>query len=216
MSFTLNAILSLLIGVPALLAVARYRKTDPRFYPFFLLLVAGFLNELVSLVVVLRGRSNAVNYNLYSLAESVLLLWQFARWQVFRKRQVYLFLQALLFVLWLWESFVFSNLWTFNSYHLIAYAFVVVLLSITALNRTVFEFATPLLRNAVFLVCVGLVIFNTYTILIEVFWLYGLNGDTPFRVMVLSILPFVNLFCNVLFTLAVLWAPINYHFMLRS
>lgn len=216
MTFTLNAVLSLLIGIPAIFACVRYRKTDPSFRPFLLLLVAGFVNEVVSLSLVLRGHYNIVNYNLYSLAESLLLLWQFARWEVFRDKRIYLLLQVVLFALWCCESFVFGTLSIVHSYHSIAYSFAVTLLSITVLNRTMFESTLPLFRNPVFLVCLGLAIFNTYTVLLETFWLYGLNGLTRFRVLVLSVKTFVNLFANVVFTLAVLWSPINYRYLLRS
>lgn len=216
MNFTLNAALSLLIGVPAILACVRFRKTAPSFRPFLLLVIAGFVNELVSLFLILRGHENIVNYNVYALVESVLLLWQFARWEVFRSRRMYLAFQAAFFLLWCWESFVFSDLTLVNSYHLIAYSFAVTLLSITVLNRTMFETSFPLFRNPVFLVCFGLAIFCTYSVMLELFWLYGLNGYTRFRVLVLSVQTYVNLFANLVFTLAVLWSPINYRCLLRS
>ncbi|MEI9912223.1 MAG: hypothetical protein WDO71_22775 [Bacteroidota bacterium] len=80
MSFSLNALFTLSIGIGAIISWVRYKKTDPAFVPFMWLLTTGLLNEIISISIMKAGYSNALNYNLYTLAESLLITWQFRRW----------------------------------------------------------------------------------------------------------------------------------------
>lgn len=216
MSFTLNAVLSLFIGAPVLVGWLRFRKIDPVFLPFLLALSAGLVSEIASIVLILQKITNAPVFNLYSLLESIFLLWQFRRWQVIPSRVVYYLLQALLAAVWFWDSFLYGNPMQFNSAHLIVYASVVTVLSLDMMNRVIYRYPGVLLKNTAFLLCTGLLVFHVYTILVELSWLYGASEDTSFRIRLLSLLSYVNLFCNLLFTLALLWAPTHYRYLMRS
>lgn len=211
MSFQLTALLSFLICVPILAGWRRYRKTGPTYLPFLLLLTAGLLNEVTGYFLILKWRTNVVSYNLYSLLETALILWQFYRWEAIRPKPLYTSLQVGFALLWCVETLALGSITSFNSYQLIATDVAVVTLSIHVMTKEVFTNPGPLLRNARFLICAGLGAFHTYSFLLEIFWLQGLDKDDLFRGQVLSILPIVNLFANVLFTLAVLWIPIHYH-----
>lgn len=216
MPFEFHAFLSFLIGVPVLIGWMRYQKTGPGFLPFLLLLTAGLLNEIISYFLIRDYRTNVVSFNLYSLLETALILWQFYRWEAFRSRKQYLGLQVAMALAWCADCFFFGGIYSFNSYQLVATDAVVIALSIHVSTREVFTRPGPLLRNASFLICAGLGIFHTYSILVELFWLQGLDEDRFFRGHVLSILPFVNLFANLFFTLAALWAPIHYRYFRSS
>lgn len=60
MSFTLNAIFSLSIGLSVLIGWIRFYKTDPAFFPFLLLVSVGFANEVISIVLALYKHSNTL------------------------------------------------------------------------------------------------------------------------------------------------------------
>jgi hypothetical protein len=216
MLYTVNAILSLWLVVPAVIGWIRYKKTGPAYLPFLVLLSLGFINEVVSLVAVLVYKTNIVNYNLYSLAEGALLLWQFYRWKAFSLRWLYWGLQAGLMLLWLWESFVLHHLSAVNSFHLIACATMVVVLSVDLLNRLIYFEPFGLYRNARYLICLALIIFFTYSIISETFWLYGWNDNPEFRVYVLTIRPLINLIANLIFTLAVVCIPLSSQYIMQS
>ena len=216
MIYTVNAILSLWLGVPAVIGWCRYKKTGPAYLPFLVLLSLGFVNEVVSLVTVRVYKTNMVNYNLFSLAEGALLLWQFYRWKVFGRRWLYLGLQAGLLLLWLWEGFVLHNLSVATSFHLIAYATVVVVLSIELLNRLIYFEPFGLYRNARYLISLGLIIFFVYSVISETFWLYGLDDKPGLRLYVLTIRLVVNFFANLIFTVAVICIPLSSQYIMQS
>ena len=180
-----------------------------------MLLLLGLLNELASIVVILARQFNAFNYNLYVLAEGLLILWQFYRWQAFRSRRFYHLLQAGLTGLWCWESFIYGSLFQFHSWYLIGYCSLTVLLGIGLLNRIVYMEPFGLYKNARYLICMGWMIFCLYSIIVEVFWLHGLSRTAEFRIYVLSILPLVDLVSNLLFTLAVLCIPYSYRYIMQ-
>jgi len=214
MIFTLHALLSLVIALPAIIGWSRFRKTAPAFHPFLVLLTAGFFNELISIAVISTKRPNAFNYNVYALAESLLILWQFYQWKAFDK-YIYRLLQLGLTGLWCWEHFIYSSLFQFDAWHLLSYCTVTVLLGINLVSRIVYTEPFRLYKNARYLICVGWIVFFTYSVIVEVFWLYGLGAGTEFRVYVLSILPYINLLCNLIFTLAVLCIPYSYRYIMQ-
>ena len=83
MSYELNAIISLTIGIGPIIGWVRFHKIDPAFLPFLLLLTIGFLNEVVSIILMKYGYTNIINFNSFKIIESVLLLWQFKNWKLF-------------------------------------------------------------------------------------------------------------------------------------
>lgn len=217
MSYELNAILSLASGVGALIGWTRFNKTDPAFLPFILLLTAGFITEIISIAVMQAGYSNAIFYNLFSLTEAILITWQFRLWGLFHfKRRTYLYFKCTIAAGWLTETILRQDITAFNSYFIIVYSCYVVFMAINGLNKVLFRGASVLYNNPTFLICIGLVVYFTYTILVEIFWFYGLNRSTSFRLNILEIFTYVNLFSNTLFATATLWIPMKRQYILQS
>jgi hypothetical protein len=215
MSFELNAVFSLSIVVSVVIGWARFTKTDPAFFPFLLYLSLGFINELTGIIVVYRGYTNIISYNVFGLIESILLTWQFLRWGLFgHNKWLYYFLQAGFVVLWSAESFLLS-VQTFNSYFIIAHSFLIVMMSITTINMVVLKESTSLLKQPVFLLCLALILFFTYAILVESFWIVGLSNQKTFRLKIYEILSYINLLSNLLFAFAFLWVPMRLQYILR-
>jgi len=84
------------------------------------------------------------------------------------------------------------------------YSFCVVLLGIRVINDLLFT-ERDLLKNPTFLICIGIIIFFTYQIIEEMFWLYGLKESAIFRQNIQSILMIINLLSNLIYALAILW-----------
>ncbi len=216
MSFMLNALFSLSVGIGAVIGWVRFRRTDPAFLPFIILLSAGTVNEIISICLALNGHSNWVNDNLYSLAEAWLLTWQFYRWRLFGDRQwLCRMVQVFFTLIWLIEIADSSPAHLFNSYYRIIHAFLILLMSISMINQLVFKVSVSLLTDPVFLICMGLSLFFTYSILVETFWLYGLNQSTGFRLRVYSIISYINLLTNLVFALATLWIPLKRRYIMQ-
>ncbi len=217
MSFSLNALFSLSIGIGAIISWVRYKKTDPAFVPFMWLLTTGLLNEIISISIMKAGYSNALNYNLYTLAESLLITWQFRRWGLFNPwRWLYYSLQTLYIAGWSLEWIMNPAHRVYNSYFIIVHSIIIVLMSINLINRLLFSVSRSLGRNPVFLICMGMAVYFTYAVLVEAFWVYGLNQSPSFRLGIYEILSYINLFTNLLFGFASLWMPLKPQYIMRS
>ena len=209
MSFLHVQILSFSIAIGAIIGLVRLKNTDQAFLPFILFLCSGFLNETISVIRIAYKYGSTINNNIYVLVSALLVLWLFKNWKVLgRWAQKGFYALALLFiVVWVWEVFIYSSIKYVASYFRIVYSFVIVLLSIQMINRLLLEDKTRLLRNPVFLICLSFVVFFTYKVLIEIFWLYGLNSSTNFGIQVFRIMIYVNLAVNLVYALAALWMP---------
>ncbi len=162
------------------------------------------------------GYSNIINYNIFSLAEALLITWQFKRWRLFERQQfLYYLLQAVFIITWCVENFLVRKFETFNSYFTIEHSIIIVLMSIEMFNRVIFKEPVRLWRNPVFLICIGMMMFFIYALLIEAFWIYGLNQTNDFRISVYEILTYINLLTNLLFALATIWIPMKQEYLLR-
>lgn len=215
MSFWMNTIFSLTIGTGALIGWFRFSKTDPAFLPFLLLLSLGFINEAISLILVLTHRSNILNFNFFSLIESFLMALQFLKWGLFEEsKKLYYTVQILFVAGWTAENFIHS-FYSFNSYFVIGHSFLLLMMSISMINVVVLKFSNPLFQQPIFLICIGLIIYFTYAILVEAFWIVGFNHQSAFRLKIYEIMSYINLFTNLLFGFAFLWIPMRPQYILR-
>lgn len=220
------------IGLAALIAIFKIRKAAPAYLPFFIFILVGFANEIVSFYTARYLGNNSVNNNIYVLIESLLLLWQFSRWRLFdNNRYLPQALGAAFVLFWVGEAFFFSSIVKVAAYFRVFYSFVIVLLSISMVNQLITTERGNLLKNAAFIICMAFIIYFTYKCLIEIFYIYGVIVSTgnpeynqiklenpqlyeklikenkSFRVKVFDIMRVINLFCNLVYVVALLWVP---------
>jgi hypothetical protein len=60
------------------------------------------------------------------------------------------------------------------------------------------------------------VVFFTYAATVESFWIYGISSSGNFASRVYYIMVVINLICNLVFALAMLWIPKRQRFILQS
>jgi hypothetical protein len=215
MDFLLNAVCSMSICIAAFIALWRFPEIHPAFRPFIYCTWLAVTNEIVSIILIRAIRNNAVNSNIYVILEAGLILWQFKKWGLFeRYKIIFPCLLGLMILAWATENFILYSIWQFSSWFHIFYSFVIVLLSISLLNRHIIREKTMLLRNSVCLICLAFIIYYTYKVLVETFWVYGLNESNTFQTRVYFILNYINLFSNLIYALAVLWMPTKQRFTL--
>jgi hypothetical protein len=213
MGFLLSAIWSMSIGIAAIIACWRFRTIHPVFRPFIYCTWLAFANEILSIIMVKTIHSNAVNSNIYVLLESFLIVWQFRKWGLFeRYKIIFRCLLVVLLLAWITENFIVSSIRHFSSWFRIFYSFIIVLLSISLLNRLILREKGRLLKNPIALICLTFIVYYTYKVLVETFWVYGLNESSTFRSKVYFILNYINLFSNLIYALAILWMPTKHRF----
>lgn len=213
--YSVVLICSYTVAIAATIGLIRFQKILRAYRPFVLITVAALLNEIISTLLIMSNQSNAVSTNILNLIEGCLWLFQIRIWGGFKRRK-WLFptLLASLVIIWTVENIVFQKIFVFSSIFAIASGAAFVLLAIDQVNQLIVEEKGNLLLNSRFLICVGIIIFYTYRIMVESFYLMDLPQSTHFLENVFAILIFVNVFVNLLFALAILWIPTKQKFSL--
>lgn len=210
-------LLSLCIAIPALFGAIKVSRIDPAFYPFLFCLWLGTVNEILGIVLINFNYYNTVNTNIYLLLESFLITWQFKKWHLLGSKNLlmYLIFSALI-LLWITENFIIGNITVFNSYFRIGYSTAIVFMSTGMMNKLIATERKSLAKNSIFIICTAYIIFYTFSILSEVFWVYGLGENKNFMNSVYNIAVVSNFLSIILFTFSIIWIPIKQRFTLPS
>ena len=215
--FKLILLCSYSIAIAAVFGLIRFRHIHRTYQPFIFITLAALTNEIVSTLLIMSDRSNAISTNILNLTECALWLLQIKKWGGFRHRKwEFPVLFSILATIWIAENIIMGKIIIFSSVFAIVSAFILVFLVINQVNRLIVEERTNLLRNSKFLICVGAILFYTYRIMVESFYVLKLDQSDNFLLNIFGILVFVNLFVNLLFALAILWIPTRQRFSLPS
>jgi len=191
--------------VPAVIALLRFRRIGMNYYPFIILLWIGACNEIITHYV--ATRNNAINSNIYTLLEGLLILTFFSRLKLFDNNPLfYRLLLVLMVVWWIIEAVLVNPAKVFLSHYIIGHSLVIALLSVQMISRLVGQHIKNLWKQPVFLICFCFVIYFTYAILVEIFWKYNLFSSS-FKANVQLIMSIINIITNLVFALAILWIP---------
>lgn len=208
MNYLVIEILSYSIVISAFIGLVKWKHIQERNYFFILFLWVGLLNELISTISIQLFKTNAVCSNIYIFISTLLLILQFKKWGLFSKyRFLYIFIIAITSSVWLWENFMYSSIFFFASISRIINGFFIVLMSIHFLNGLLNQEHETIAKNPIFLICISFIVFFTLKILVEIFWMYGLDASKNFRQSIYRIVTYVNLLVNILYAIALLWMP---------
>ncbi|MBS1565834.1 MAG: hypothetical protein JST39_15710 [Bacteroidetes bacterium] len=204
-----NFLFSLTIVFPAIAGVVRYRSADRSYRPFFYYIFYSLFNELFVYFYIqpYTGKKGAiVNWEIFNLAECLLLLLQFYYWKRFQRYEKwFLVLMGMAVLCWALENFYLSNIYAFNPVFLIGYSFLLVLLSINTINHEVVHYSRSISRNPLFIICVGFVIFFIYTIV--VFTILATNHHNSAFSSVFEIRVYINALTNILYAIGIFFVP---------
>ena len=207
-------ILNLSILIAGVISIIKFGVIPHTYYPFIFCIWIACLNEILSSILLETGHHSTVNNNIYVLAEALFFSFFFKNQGIFEKFQKsFVIMISGLLILWVWENFFHGKITYISSWFRIVYSFLIVLMSITTvnsliildINRPIEIDSRHIFKNPVLLICIGSVAYFTFKILIEIFWLYGLNSGKDFRNKVYNILLYINLAVNLIYALAVLW-----------
>jgi hypothetical protein len=206
--YQIAAILGYSSVFAAVFGLIRSRKVDPAYQPFLIIVCLGFLNHILSLLLVRYYGSSTVNGNVFVLVESLLYIWQFHNWGLFKKiGSIAFILAGLLTMVWIIDNLAIHNIHSLNSSFRIFSSLMMIALAINQLRSLVTKEKMNLLKNAIFIICSGMLIYFSYKAFIDVFFLVELNPGYAAINLIYSILVGINFFVNLLFAWAVLWIP---------
>lgn len=207
--YQLSAILGFSSVFAAALGLIRYSKIEPAYRPLIYIICLGFFNHSLSQVLIQLYRTNTANGNFFVLAESLLYVWLFGNWGLFKRRPWMRYvLYIVLPLVWIGDNLVWHDLKTANAAFRIFSSFVMIFLAIEEATGLITKVKTSLLRNAIFITCCCMLIYFSYKAFIEVFFLIQTperNYDLLGRIYKIFI--YVNCFVNLLFVWDVLCIP---------
>jgi hypothetical protein len=204
-SYLVSTILSYTIAPATVLAVYFFRQRRFTYLPFLLLLVGATLNEVVSTVVIYQKMSNAVNSNIYVLAECLLLIWLFAQWEPDLSKGRRYYCTAVLFTcIWIGDNIVFNSIYTFNPFFRIAYSVLIVIMSSDHLSY--------LLTNNCFspwnsrsMLCIMFLVKYCYKVFTQLFVAFDPGYSNAFYEVFFFVWIIINTLSNIVFLMVVLW-----------
>ena len=123
---------------------------------------------------------------------------------------------ALIISAWVLENFIFFKITRYNSYFLITYSFLVSFMSISIINRLIVTERKKLVKNPIFILCVAFVVYYTFSVLSEAFWIYGIDENYGLSIKIHSISVLTNFIAILLYSVAILWMPSKQKFTLPS
>jgi hypothetical protein len=208
MNYSQIVIFSLSIFIAAAIGAIRMKQIDTTFYPFIFCTWLASINEIASLYATSQHVNTAYNNNIYVLAEGLLITWQFKTWGFFRQnKSAFKLLMAILLVIWVLEYHSLQKLEFIGDNFRIIYSFLIVFMSIDLNNKLIYNVKGMLLKNPIFLICAGFILYFTFKIFIEAFLLYGIKASLAFYKDLFLILAWINLFTNILYAIALLCIP---------
>ena len=210
MSDLFKFLLSLTIILPAVVGIFRYKNADPAYRPFLYYIFISLFNELwVGLYLNTHTREiRTLNWHIFNLLEWLMLLVQFYFWGRFKKaRSLFYVILICSLVGWAYENFIYSTVYVFNPVFLISYSFFLVLLSVNAINSTFAQHNQILSKNGLFIICVGMLIFFIYTIIVFLFMAMDTRYDKQLIQRIFNIRVYINALANIIYAIGIYYIP---------
>jgi hypothetical protein len=212
MSDSLRFYFSLSILFPAIAALIRFRNSDTSYRPFLIYIFISLLNELLVGLYLVDFPKNitTLNWQIFNLVEWIILLIQFYYWGRFKKYQSVFYIILLLSLGgWVFENFIYSNIYAFNPVFLIFYSFVLVLLCINTINYTFAQHTQLLNKNGLFIICSAMIIFFIYTIVVFTFLAMDTRYDKQLIQRIFNIRVYINALTNILYAVGIYYIPVR-------
>ena len=189
--------------LPLVAAVIRFRKISKQYYLLILLVVCGFINEMLNFFVF---KNTAPSSNVYSLAEFLIYAFQFRKWNDILTTNSYFYLLiSSAIVFWTVDVLVLDKLNNYNSFFMIGYPFVLILMAVNQLNFLIVNERRNILKSTIFIFCIAIITFYCYKDLAEIFYHYAETSTT--KRMIFSIQTYMNVLFNILITIAIVCLP---------
>lgn len=217
MDITVRFYLSLSIIFAVIIGIVRYRKINKSYYPFVYNVFLVLLVEVVAVVLMKNGNPKAFTsmLNVFSMIDFALFTWLFHNWGLFnRRKDVFTFILASFFVAWIILTLLLNRLTFPNFYFRILYSFALIFFSVNTFNKVVVHERGNIFRNPKFLICLGIIIFYTFFVMVCVTNVSVVRQSVTrlFRANLQEINVYSNLLVNLLYAAAMLWIPRKQNF----
>lgn len=188
-------------------ALFYYKKLSDRYLPLIILLGTGFINDILSIVLVYNRITSNVNSNIYVLLDLGVVLWLFTRLSGKTKVRLPYYVFLIGSVLWCIDNVFLNSLFSNNSIYRLGASATIVLISLDKLgDLTLFNGPDRVLRTDVLILC-GFLFYYSFKTFIECYHVFGMQLSKGFYIHIWNILSVLRILSYILFLLAILWAP---------
>ncbi len=214
LNYFLTDLLSYVIVFAAVAGIVRFKRILKEYRPFVYLVWIALANEIISTLTIYAFRSNVANSNIYILAEYIMILWLFMRWDNLKRKRFYWLLLTGGSFLWVIDNCIVHRLGITNSFSRIFYSLVFVYLSVEVVNTIIFYPVSNLFLNAKFLICIAFIIYYSYRGVFEIFFFLQIRMSNAFYVHLFRILVSVNFVANLIYFFSMICIPKKQKFIL--
>ena len=212
MDDTLRFILSLSISIAVIIGIVRFRRIDPAYYPFIFVCIAALVIEIMNRILMENGLPKVFVFllNVFSYIDFFFFLLLFHNWGLFnRKKITFITIASTFFVIWIVTNIIFTGFIKVNRYFFILYSFALIFFSVNTFNKMIVHERKSIFRSPKFWVCLGLIIFYSFWIVLVATSLSVFVDDLSieFKSRLWSINVYSNLLVNLLYAVAVICIP---------
>jgi hypothetical protein len=207
-----NYMLSIVLVFAAITGLVKWRKIKIEDKPIIVGWWLVIANETIRFIMIWHNSATIATYNMYVLPLMWLYVWQFHQWKVMPKKFT-VFLMGALSLLWFMDYFVIEGYSLDKAHYIyrVALSLTFVFLSVTSMNIQIIKEKGGLMKNHRFLICLGITIFYTYRIFVDVFYLNVMS--IAFKVSMAKFNSFLLQIYYLLLFLAALWIPRKKNFL---
>jgi len=215
MSTQIEFLMSMSILLPTVIGCIRFRQILNSFHPIVYLMVLGTITEIFSYIFWRSSSGDALIYNVYSVIELLFFTWQFRAWgnNVLQRKSIYYGLIGILFIIWLFENFYLGRITEYSPIFWVCYSFTLILLAVNQVNWLIVNERSNMLKNSVFIICIAIIIFYSYKIMVEIFYHYAPANGVKHSIF--NVVSYVNVLFNILLAIAIICIPRKKTFIRR-
>lgn len=203
-SFIFTSICSLTGLLPFIMGLKKRNAINETYTLFIWYVAIAFFAEFsgrILLILKLYDEAKILS-NVYVLFEGLLFLLLFYKWNVISKLRV-LSIFTVLILVWIYENHIYSSLKITNSFYIIIYSIITVLLGIKLFQKEYYNNKNYFFRDPFGIISATLIITYSYRAVFESLYLVKLELSNNFYFSAFFIFIILNVFSNCTFTYAI-------------
>jgi len=210
--YIINYLLSMTIVFAAMTGLLKWGKIKKEDRPIIVGWWLVIAVETIRFISIWQNNISSIPYNIYALPLMWFYVWQFHQWKVIPARFTGFLIGALI-LFWFMDLFLIDgySLYILRYVYRLALSFTLVVLSVTSMNIQIIEEKQSLIKNHRFLICLGITLYYTYRVLVDVFTLSEMSRE--FMLSISAFNRYLIQFYYLLLFLAALWIPRKKNFL---
>ncbi len=204
--FNLFAVSAFSIALPSLVALFRFPALPKRNLPFVILLWLGLANEIISYLFIIEGRHNSLNSNCYTLAEGLIFLWIFYRWQE-EKLFYYRLTAVACAIFWAVDNLLIHTPFQYNALSRLLFSLIILYLSMDRIVAILVHMSSNTFQRPDIFFYGCFFLYYTYQAFLLIFDIFPMNVPGEFYKRLYLILCLINFLTNLIFTILIAWIP---------